>query len=67
MKKLKQKTSDGYFSVIHQYRSSLKMFFVPFFLIVGNTDYGHPMKAEIKDIRKIGLMWQTKYAPAVCT
>ena len=29
------------------------------------TDYGHPMKAQIKDIWKIGLMWQTKYASAV--
>ena len=24
------------------------------------TDYGHPMKAEIKDIWKFGPMWQTK-------
>ena len=29
------------------------------------TDYGHPMKAKIKDIWKIGPMGQTKYASAV--
>ena len=29
------------------------------------TDYGHPMKAQIKDIWKIGPMWQTKYASAI--
>ena len=29
------------------------------------TDYGHPMKAEIKDIWIIGPMWQTKYAAAI--
>jgi hypothetical protein len=29
------------------------------------TDYGHPMKAKIKNILKIGPMWQTKYASAV--
>jgi hypothetical protein len=29
------------------------------------TDYGHPMKAYIKDSGKIGLMWRTKYASAV--
>ena len=29
------------------------------------TDYGHPMKAQIKDIWKIAPMWQTKYASAV--
>ena len=27
-----------------------------------STDYGHPMKALIKEIWKFGLMWQTKYA-----
>jgi hypothetical protein len=31
----------------------------------GLADYGHPMKAQIKDIRKIGQMWQTKYASGV--
>ena len=30
-----------------------------------DTDYEHPMKAQIKDIWKIGLMWQAKYASAV--
>ena len=29
------------------------------------TDYGHPMKAKIKEIGKFGPMWQTKYASAV--
>ena len=29
------------------------------------TDYGHPMKAQIKDIWKMGPMWQTKPASAV--
>ena len=29
------------------------------------TDYGHPMKAYIKEIWKFGPMWQTKYASAV--
>ena len=29
------------------------------------TYYGHPMKGYIKDILKIGPMWQTKYASAV--
>ena len=29
------------------------------------TDYGHPMKAKIKDIWKIGPVWQTKYAAAI--
>jgi hypothetical protein len=28
-------------------------------------DYGHPMKAKIKEIWKFGPMWQTKYALAV--
>ena len=28
------------------------------------TEYGHPMKASIKEIWKFGLMWQTKYASA---
>ena len=28
-------------------------------------DYGHPMKAYIKEIWKFGRIWQTKYAPAV--
>ena len=30
-----------------------------------NRDYGHPMKAKIKEIWKFGPMWQTKYASAV--
>ena len=25
-----------------------------------STDYGHSMKAQIKNIRKIGPMWQTR-------
>ena len=29
------------------------------------TDYGHPMKAKIKETSKFGPMWQTKYASAV--
>ena len=29
------------------------------------TDYGHPMKAQIKEIWNFGPMWQTKYASAV--
>ena len=29
------------------------------------TDYGHPLKAYIKEIWKIGPMWKTKYASAV--
>jgi hypothetical protein len=29
------------------------------------TDYGHSMKAYIKDIWKSGPMWKTKYASAV--
>ena len=33
--------------------------------IVHITDYGQPMKAQIKDISKIGPMWQTKYGLAV--
>ena len=33
--------------------------------IVTITDYGHPMKAWIKHIWKIGPIWQTKYASAV--
>ena len=33
--------------------------------ISATTDYGYPMKAKIKDIWKIGPMWQTKYALAV--
>ena len=32
-----------------------------------STDYGHSMKALIKDIRKIGPMWQTKYVSVVPT
>ena len=28
-------------------------------------DYGHPMKAYIKEIWKFGRIWQTKYASAV--
>ena len=35
------------------------------FAIVRTTDYGHPMKVWIKDIWKIGPMWQTKYATGV--
>ena len=34
-------------------------------IIVQATDYGHPMKAYIKEIWKFGPMWQTKYALAV--
>ena len=30
-----------------------------------HTDYGHPVKAYIKEIWKFGPMWQTKYASAV--
>ena len=41
-------------------RTSKDLFFNP-----ETTDYGHPMKAQIKDIWKIGPMWQTKYAAAV--
>ena len=33
--------------------------------MVSDTGYGHPMKAWIKNIWKIGPMWQTKYASAV--
>ena len=33
--------------------------------IICITDYGHPMEALIKDIWRIGPMWQTKYASAV--
>ena len=32
---------------------------------VSNTDYGHPVKAWIKNIWKIGPMWQTKYVSAL--
>ena len=28
-------------------------------------DFGHPMKAQIKKVRKFGPMWQTKYALSV--
>ena len=30
-----------------------------------STDYGHPMKSQIKEIWKFGPLWQTKYALAV--
>ena len=32
---------------------------------ISATDYGHPMKAQIKEIWKFGPIWQTKYASAV--
>ena len=35
------------------------------FTLATNTDYGHPMKAKIKETCKFGPMWQTKYAAAI--
>ena len=36
-----------------------------FAVIPSHTDYGHPMKVQIKEIWNCGPMWQTKYASAV--
>ena len=34
-------------------------------LMVKSTDYGHPMKASIKETCNFGPIWQTKYTSVV--
>ena len=41
------------------------LFCIVFCQIGKTTDNGHPMEAQIKEIWNFGLMWQTKYAPAI--